>query len=145
MKRDKFYIDTNILYLLVAKKEKEFTKETSHFLNSPDIDFLVSSVSVQELIQLCQKGRLCWWDKGDNRNLSAKIMEFLMEKNIQVVPPVLKDLMVLADLPFYYEHKDVNDRMIIAQAISRHIPLISTDWSFDRYTTYGLDLVFNER
>lgn len=145
MKRDKFYLDTNMLVFLVRCQWKELTKETKHLLNGNETTLLVSSVCLIEFIHLCQKGRLYWWDKNDKRPLDEKIKCFLQERNITIDPLLEKDLMILANLPYYGDHNDPTDRAIVAQAISRHIPLISTDWSFDRYTTYGLDLVFNER
>lgn len=45
----------------------------------------------------------------------------------------------------YDDHRDPNDRLIIAQAISDQIPLISSDRKFSRYERYGLDFIFNER
>ncbi len=35
--------------------------------------------------------------------------------------------------------------MIIAQAISDKIPLVSSDHKFGRYVKFGLDFIFNER
>ncbi len=56
-----------------------------------------------------------------------------------------KHLSELVTLPLYDDHRDPNDRMIIAQAISNRIPLISSDRKFTRYERYGLDFLFNER
>ena len=42
-------------------------------------------------------------------------------------------------------HKDVNDHVIIAQAISDKIPLISSDIEFENYVPQGLNFVFNKR
>ncbi len=43
------------------------------------------------------------------------------------------------------DHRDPNDRLIVAQAISDRVPLISSDRKFERYRNYGLDFMFNER
>jgi PIN domain nuclease of toxin-antitoxin system len=42
-------------------------------------------------------------------------------------------------------HNDPNDHMIIAQAISDKIPLVSSDGFFRKYKGQGLNLVFNKR
>jgi PIN domain nuclease of toxin-antitoxin system len=63
--------------------------------------------------------------------------------NIEQITP--KHLPELTSLPLNNEHRDPNDRMIIAQAISDHVPLISSDNKFSLYKRYGLNSIFNER
>lgn len=48
-------------------------------------------------------------------------------------------------LPMYENHRDPNDRLIIAQAMSDKISLVSSDRKFEQYTKYGLDFIFNRR
>ena len=43
------------------------------------------------------------------------------------------------------DHRDPNDRLVIAQAISDKTALISSDHKFSLYEKNGLDFVFNER
>ena len=54
---------------------------------------------------------------------------------------------VLSELVDYgnNDHRDPNDRLIIAQAISDRATLISSDRKFDRYERYGLQFMFNKR
>lgn len=42
-------------------------------------------------------------------------------------------------------HKDPSDHIIIAQAITEHIPLISSDTRFPFYEKQGLDLIVNKK
>ena len=42
-------------------------------------------------------------------------------------------------------HKDPSDHVIIAHAITEHLPLISSDTRFEFYRTQGLDLIFNKK
>ena len=42
-------------------------------------------------------------------------------------------------------HKDPSDHIIIAQAITEHLPLISSDTRFPFYRKQGLDLIVNEK
>ena len=65
--------------------------------------------------------------------------------NIGIVPVSEKHLETLTQLPMFDDHRDPNDRLIIAQAISDHIALISSDLKFDRYIPYGLDFIYNKR
>lgn len=42
-------------------------------------------------------------------------------------------------------HKDPSDHVIIAQAITLGIPLISSDGKFEFYKSQGLDFLYNKR
>ena len=42
-------------------------------------------------------------------------------------------------------HKDPSDHVIIAHAITEHLPLISSDTRFEFYRSQGLDLIFNKK
>ena len=40
-------------------------------------------------------------------------------------------------------HNDPNDRLIISQAMTEKMPLISSDTKFPRYVEYGLNFISN--
>lgn len=40
---------------------------------------------------------------------------------------------------------DTSDHLIIAHAITEHLPLISSDGKFDFYCNQGLDFIFNKK
>ncbi|HBK32640.1 MAG TPA: PIN domain nuclease, partial [Porphyromonadaceae bacterium] len=42
-------------------------------------------------------------------------------------------------------HNDPADRLIIAQAITEKMPLISSDHKFELYREYHLDFIYNKR
>ena len=42
-------------------------------------------------------------------------------------------------------HNDPSDHIIIAQAITRNLPLISSDTRFPYYRPQGLDLIYNTK
>jgi len=42
-------------------------------------------------------------------------------------------------------HKDPSDHVIISQALTEHLPLISSDTRFPFYRKQGLDLIFNKK
>ena len=53
---------------------------------------------------------------------------------LQLLPISIRDTIQLYNLPFYLkDHKDPFDRLLIAQAISRSLPLVSCDLHFDSY------------
>ena len=43
------------------------------------------------------------------------------------------------------DHKDPSDHVIIAHAITEHLPLISEDSKFEYYKKQGLDLILNKK
>ena len=64
---------------------------------------------------------------------------------IQILPIKKEDLKTYAQLQLNEAqgHKDPSDHVIIAQAITEHIPLISSDTRFPFYAKQGLDLIYN--
>jgi PIN domain nuclease of toxin-antitoxin system len=70
------------------------------------------------------------FDKREGDNIERKVLDLLM---------------AYAEFTPSRDHKDPNDHMIIAQAISDKIPLISSDNKFKPYEKQGLQLVFNKR
>ena len=52
-------------------------------------------------------------------------------------------LQTLSKLKTVEGHNDPSDRLIISQAITEKIPLISSDKKFPKYTKFGLDLIQN--
>jgi len=55
----------------------------------------------------------------------------LVENEIEILPIDSRHLSVLLDLPFH--HRDPFDRLIIAQAISEGLPVLSGDGEFREY------------
>ena len=104
-----------------------------------------STVCVAELVHLIQIGKVCMPGCKDIREAARVALRNLEELGITVVQVVQKHIVALAELPLFDDHRDPNDRLIIAQAIADRVPLISSDRKFSRYGRYGLDFIFNER
>ena len=85
-------------------------------------------------------------DYPDNFNSFMEIIEEIKGVNIEIIPFNEKHLRTYANLDIRLsENKDPNDHIIIAQAISDRMPLISSDRDFKNYTSQGLEFVFNKR
>lgn len=69
----------------------------------------------------------------------------LKEMSRQIIPVTVNHLKAFACLPTMAGHPDPDDRLIISQAISDHIPFICSDRKFALYSKEGLDFRFNER
>jgi len=68
-------------------------------------------------------------------NCDFNEIEFrFLETDLQLLPILIQDTIQQYNLPFYLaQHKDPFDRIIISQAITRSLPLVSKDKEFDSY------------
>lgn len=53
--------------------------------------------------------------------------------DIQEMPILFEDSITYISLPLLHNHKDPFDRMLIAQAVNRSVPIVSADTKFDAY------------
>ena len=137
----RYYLDTNILVFVLKNDKREFCAETLHILEDYANIFYVSSFAVRELLALYREGKL-----EHLRYKSYKDLFALFRKlDYEIKPATEKHLFAYAELEPAADHRDPNDHMIIAQAISDKIPLISSDNKFKLYESQGLQLVFNKR
>lgn len=142
----RIYLDTNILAFIVGKDRGEsIGNDVKELIFDYETSLLTSSVCVSELIHLIQIGKVRIPKFNDIRTSAKAAIKHLNEIGIKMVATMPKHIDTLVDLPFYDDHRDPNDRLIIAQAISDQIPLVSSDRKFSKYERYGLDFIFNER
>ncbi len=138
------YLDTNILAFLLMGNYDDISNDVLSLFRDENTINLTSVVCVDELIHLCQIGKVPISKRSPIKSPSD-ITEWLDGISIQVTEVRKKHLDEVAGLHLYEDHRDPNDRLIIAQAISDRIPLVSSDRKFGRYEKYGLDFIFNER
>ena len=109
-------------------------------LDNYENQIFVSSESVKEFIQLIQTERVVL-------KKSFRLLDILdlieKEFGFQVKYITKEHLRTLSKLETVEGHNDPNDRLIIAQAITENIPLISSDTKFPKYTKFGLDFIPN--
>ncbi|HTR26391.1 MAG TPA: type II toxin-antitoxin system VapC family toxin [Terriglobales bacterium] len=121
--RMKILIDTHVLlWSLVAPERLSATAR--HLISDPENSILVSHVSVWELALKVQK-----------LGMPLPLREFL-EKGMRGLGAAwltidLAHILETKDLPPV--HGDPFDRMLIAQAISERVPVVSGDTVFSRY------------
>lgn len=137
----RLYLDTNILVYMLLDKD-ELHRDVAHMLYDFENELLTSSLCVGEMMHLCQIGKI-----GSKKSpvSSEDIISRIHASGIEVRPLEARHIATLASLPVFDDHRDPNDRLIIAQAIADRIPLISSDRKFSRYERYGLKFIFNER
>lgn len=93
-----------------------------------ETEFVFASVvSIWEIAIKVNIGKL-------NLLTSFQIIQVNMNAlNIQELPILFEDNLTYIGLPLLREHKDPFDRMLIAQAIGKSIPIVSADKKFDVY------------
>ena len=137
----RYYLDTNVLIFVLTRDYDNISRNVEYILDDFSSRFYVSSVVVRELIHLYKSGDI------EHKELkSAKSLFDAMDKiGIEIVPMNKYHLLRYASLETVTEHKDPNDYIIISQAISDRIPIISSDSKFKEYARQGLELIFNKR
>ena len=137
------YLDTNILAFMLVDNS-QLSDDTQAIIADYDNLLMTSVICVDELIHLCQIGKITFSKKSPIQS-ETDITRWLDGIGVRIEEVKQKHLEEVAKLHLYEDHRDPNDRLIIAQAISDKIPLISSDRKFDRYVKFGLDFIFNER
>jgi PIN domain nuclease of toxin-antitoxin system len=87
---------------------------------------VLSVASVWEMQIKLQLGKL-----DLDRPLAAIIEEHLEENQLELLPIDVPHILALDQLPFH--HKDPFDRIIIAQAFTEQLTVLSVDGLFGRY------------
>lgn len=139
----RYLLDTHI-FLYIAQDNEYLDRDIMALLQDYDNTFCVSAETLRELVV-----------GYNNRSFSTKKWKTCEE----LIKAVTRDFGVIV-LPLDEKvmqtysrlqrneaqgHKDPSDHVIISQAITQGIPLISSDTRFPFYTKQGLQLVFNKK
>ena len=137
---DRYLIDTNVLVQIVT--EQDFTEDVRYMLEYSGAQIYVCSASVQELINLlqCEDVKL-----QKQKSVSVlNVFEFIENTLGYTIKYIDKGhLNQLCKMDIVDKHTDPFDRIIIAQAITEKLPLISSDKKFPKYKKIGLDFIPN--
>jgi PIN domain nuclease of toxin-antitoxin system len=120
---------------------ERLTKKVRYIIGDYGNLVYMSSESVKEIMHLLQSGKITvkQWKTAEN------VVDFITkDTSFEIKYPKEEHLRTLAKLPLFSDHRDPSDRVIIAQAITEKIPLVSSDKKFSLYKNYGLDFIFNE-
>jgi len=130
MKRERYLFDSCALVWLLQghKRIKPFIeKNKDHY---PDW-----AVSIDSLREILYKTKI---NKLTIRYTYRQMINLLSEYDIEICMFGMKELDTLEKLPFYTQHKDPNDRHIIATAITEHRTVVTGDSRFSLYENAGL-------
>ena len=132
----RYIIDTNVFTDFI--EDRVISKKVQQILEDKDNLVYVCSESIREFIHLMQSGKII------PKRKNFDVFSFVENELGYGIKYIAKEhLRTLAKLPIIDEHKDPADRLIISQAITEKIPLISSDKQFPKYRKYGLDFIPN--
>ena len=126
-----YLLDTHVL--IWHAENQNLNQNVLNIINNPENTILVSHASLWEMTIKVSIGKL---------KLNFSIAEFpnlLIQNQFSILPFDFKNYEILSQLPFH--HQDPFDRMLIAQAMSENIPIISHDSQFDLYDVVIIDAV----
>jgi len=134
----RYLLDTNIL-VFHAQNGENLDKEVASILDNYENLIYVSSEVIKETMHLIRYRKIDvkqWKTPND-------IWKSIEEWEFKIDYVHKKHLETLGNLTMVKDHKDPTDHIIIAQAITNKMPIISSDQQFKNYKQQGLDLVFN--
>ena len=135
----RYLLDTNIFIDYVM--EDYISDDISELIGDYENIIYVSSESLKEYLHLVQTGKVI--PKKELRSLDAfDLIENALGFQVKYVAK--EHLRTFANLDRVEGHNDPSDRLIIAQAMTEKMPVISSDTKFPKYKKMGLDLIFNE-
>jgi PIN domain nuclease of toxin-antitoxin system len=138
----RYLIDTNILVFYASDNFHALDKDVLYLIEDYENRIYISSESVKEAIHLLQNKRV----EVEKWKTPEDIIRYIREELGYTINYVKEEhLYTLAHLDVVPGHNDPSDRLIIAQAITERLPLISSDRMFEHYRKQNLDFIFNPR
>ena len=118
-------LDTHSFLWFIGGDE-QLSDIARELISDIDNEVLLSVGSLWEIAIKVSIGRLTL-----SKPFEELIPEQLVLNEIAVLPVGLDDLSLIAKLPFH--HRDPFDRLIITQAITSELPIVSKDTEFTQY------------
>jgi len=114
-------IDTHI-FLWALSEPGRLSEKRRYELETPSNLILVSAVSIAELMIKASVGRI---------KVEFDALEMIGKTGFEELPFRCEEAALLKDLPFH--HRDPFDRMLIAQAMAKRVPIMTDDEKFRYY------------
>ena len=117
-------LDTNVFMWMMNYPLTQLPSAVLEVITSQDVQLCVSVATPWEMAIKVSIGKL---------HLGKSIQEIMRgyEQLLEFLPITAKYLATVETLPLH--HRDPFDRIIIAQALTERIPIISSDAAFDGY------------
>jgi PIN domain nuclease of toxin-antitoxin system len=120
----KYLLDTHAL-IWFAEADVQLSPKAKIAIELPTNSVFVSRVSLWEMAIKLSIGKLAL-----SRSLSDVIQQ-IESAGIELLPLEISHILLVQSLP--YTHRDPFDRMLIAQALSEGMTLVSNEGIFDQY------------
>ena len=139
----RYLVDTNIIVYILGFPDL-LDNDVKAIISEPETLLYASVESAKELV-------VAYRSKGlfaKNWHSPADMLRSIEENfYISFLPISINHIQTYANMALNsrMDHKDPSDHLIIAHAITEHLPLISSDTRFDFYRSQGLDLIFNRK
>ena len=129
-------LDTSVLLWTLIQTEK-LSPVARDMIADPSVVKHVSAVSLFEMSVKISIGKL---------SLQGLSMEelpgLLYDRGVVTIALDPFEAAALNSLPFKENHRDLFDRILICQAISRNLTMISKDEKLAQYREHGLSLIW---
>ncbi len=139
----RYLLDTNIFIYSVIDPDN-LSRDVRAIIEDYDNTFCISAESAKELVVAYRSKGL-----GNKKWKTPEAMVRAIEDDYGIVIlPIAKEHVLTysrLQLNEAQGHKDPSDHIIIAQAITEKMPLISSDTRFPFYRNQGLELIFNTK
>lgn len=119
----KYLLDTHFLIWLM-EDSKKVSSEVKLLVKNPANEIFVSVVTVWEIVIKRAKGRL---------KTPKDIRGGINEAGFKILPIEISHALEVEKLPLFKEHQDPFDRMLIAQAKTEGLTLVTSDPKIWKY------------
>lgn len=119
-----FLLDTHT-FIWFINGDTSLPKKVIDIIRDLDNQCFISIASIWEIAIKAKLNKLSILSDFD------KIVEFLEENQIEILPITFEDILSLNKLAFH--HRDPFDRIIIAQGISDKLTILTKDQNFKLY------------
>ena len=123
----KALLDTHAFLWWINRHER-LTAKALDTIGSGRNEIFVSVVNVWEIVIKAKSGRIQM--PGD---LGSFLNRQIAENSFQILPIQMPHALHVYELPDHPRHKDPFDRLLVAQALSEDMPVISNDGLLDDY------------
>ena len=131
-----YLIDTHT-FIWAISDVKKLSKLASEMITNIDNDIFVSVISFWEIALKTSINKYSF-----DGILINDLPEYARKMNFHILEMKAREACTFANLPLKDNHKDPFDRMIIWQAITENMSLISKDKMFVQYKNNGLSLIW---
>ena len=121
----KYIIDTHVVLWIIDNNSQLSQKVKEIYLDENN-EILLSMASIWEMAIKISLKKL-----EIPGTLSDFVKYHIIANNIRILDIRLSHIYRIENLP--YHHRDPFDRLIISQSIDENIPIISSDFRFDKY------------